>query len=206
VNGPSSSDGTENPGSLDLGGNVGTTSDGANANLHHDPSGGGRLAYFVPFPYKPHYDLEVGASGQSGQWDDAGNYNWTAMSLDGSLHLGPNIEVKGQFIETQYGSNQGLIRQQGWYVQGGYKLTGLNLELPLINNVELVGRYDTLLNGANYDSNLGVTQFYNTRRTSVGFIYYFTSTFLLEGDYEFYESSDPGQFSNQLITQLSLGF
>jgi hypothetical protein len=40
----------------------------------------------------------------------------------------------------------------------------------------------------------------------VGFIYYFTSALLFEGDYEFYESNDPGQFSNQLILQLSLGF
>ena len=41
----------------------------------------------------------------------------------------------------------GLIRQQGWCVQAGYKLAGLNLELPVINNVELVGRYDSLHDG-----------------------------------------------------------
>jgi hypothetical protein len=29
-------------------------------------------------------------------------------------------------------------------VQAGYKLAGLNLELPVINNLELVGRYDSL--------------------------------------------------------------
>jgi len=202
VNGPSSSDGTQNPGALDLGGNVGTTSSGQNANLHTDPSGGGRLGIFLPIPYKPHYDFELGVSGQSGQWDTPGDYLWTAGVLDAALHLGPNIEVKGEFVETQYGSDQGLTRQQGWYVQTGYKLAGLNLEVPFINNTELVGRYDTVLNA--YDQ--GSSTFYNSRRTSVGFIYYFTSALLFEGDYEFYESNDPGQFSNQLILQLSLGF
>jgi hypothetical protein len=203
VNGPGSADGTGTAGALDLGGNVGTTSSGVNANLHTDPSGGGRVGLFVPFPYKPHYDVEVGVSGQSGQWDNAGNYLWTAGVLDAALHLGPNFETKGEFIETQYGSSDmGLVRQQGWYVQSGYKLAGLNLEIPFVNNLEIVGRYDTLLNA--YDSGSG--SFYNTRRTSVGYIYYFTSTLLFEGDYEFYESNDPGQFSNQLMFQLSLGF
>ena len=151
VNGPSSSDGVGTAGALDLGGNVGTTSSGANANLHTDPSGGGRVGLFMPFPYKPHYDVEVGVSGQSGQWDNAGNYLWTAGVLDAALHLGPNFEAKGEFIETQYGSSDmGLIRQQGWYVQAGYKLAGLNTEIPFVNNVEIVGRYDTLLNA--YDS------------------------------------------------------
>ncbi len=203
VNGPSSSDGFGTAGALDLDGNVGTTSGGADANLHSNPSGGGRVGFFVPFPYKPHYDVEVGISGQSGQWDDAGNYLWTGGVLDAALHLGPNFEAKGEFIETQYGSSDmGLVRQQGWFVQAGYKLAGLNTEIPFVNNVEIVGRYDTLLNA--YDS--GNNTFYNTRRTSVGGIYYFTSTLLFEGDYEFYESNDPGQFSNQLILQLSLGF
>ena len=37
----------------------------------------------------------------------------------------------------------GSIRQQGWFAQAGYKLAGLNLEIPAINNVELVGRFDS---------------------------------------------------------------
>ena len=43
VNGPSSADGTGSAGALDLGGNVGLRSDNAVANLHGDPSAGGRL-------------------------------------------------------------------------------------------------------------------------------------------------------------------
>ena len=75
VNGPSSADGTGNAGALDLGGNVGLGSDGATvANLHGDPVGGARVGVFLPF--KPHYDLELGVSVQSGEWDNAGTHLW----------------------------------------------------------------------------------------------------------------------------------
>ncbi|HZV34460.1 MAG TPA: hypothetical protein VFB72_07760, partial [Verrucomicrobiae bacterium] len=70
VNGPSSADGTANASALDLGGNVGLKSDNTVANLHGSPSGGGRVGFF--FPYKPHYDGEIGVSGQFGEWDNLG--------------------------------------------------------------------------------------------------------------------------------------
>jgi hypothetical protein len=194
VNGPSSADGTANAGTLDLGGNVGTKSDGVNANLHNNPSGGGRLALFVPF--KPHYDFELGLSGQSGEWDDAGKYIWSAGVVDASVHLGPNFQINGEYIQTGYGSaDQGFVHQNGGFVQSGYKLAGLNQEFPIINNLELVGRFDYLNDG------LGTV----TRRYTVGYIYYFTNTLLFEGDYEFLKSNDPSQ-TDQLILQLSLGF
>ncbi len=200
VNGPSSSD--INPdlgsaGNLDLTGNVGP------ANLHSDPSGGARLGWFLPFPYKPHYDVELGISGQSGEWDDAGTHLWSAGVLDAALHLGPNFEAKGEYILTRYGSdNLGLVDQQGGYVQASYKLAGLNLELPLINNTELVGSYDYVHKGYDSSNNL----FYTDHRWSMGFIYYITNTLLFETDYEFWNSTDPAQADNQLIVQLSLGF
>ncbi len=195
VNGPSSSDGTGAPDQLDLGGNTGLRSDNTVANLHGHPSGGARLGVFLPLPYKPHYDLELGISGQSGEWDDAGNHLWSAGVLDASLHLGPSFEAKGEYILTRYGSDAGLISQTGYYVQASYKLAGLNLELPLINNTELVGRYDYERDG------LGTT----TRRYTAGLVYYITNTLLFEGDYEFLNSNDPSQ-ANQLLLQLSLGF
>jgi hypothetical protein len=195
VNGPSSADGTGNAGALDLGGNVGLRSDGATANLHDSPAGGARVGLFLPF--KPHYDLELGISGQSGEWDNQGKHLWTGGVLDGALHLGPNFEAKGEYILTQYGSDDlGLIRQQGWFLQAGYKMAGLNLELPGINNLEMVGRYDSVHDGMGTD----------TERWSAGYIYYLTSTLLFEGDYEFLHSTDTTQPSNQLIFQLSLGF
>jgi hypothetical protein len=194
VNGPGSSDGMANAGSLDLGGNVGVRSDGVTANLHGSPSGGARVGFFVPF--SPHNDLEVGLSGMSGEWDDAGTHIWSAGVLDAALHLGPNFEAKGEYIISRFGSDDlGQVRQQGWYTQVGYKLAGLNLELPGINNTELVGRYDFYYDG------MGT----RTSRTTAGIVYYLTNTLLLEGDYEFYHSTDPTQ-ANQLLLQLSLGF
>jgi len=201
VNGPGSADGTGNAEALDLGGNVGVRSDGVTANLHGHPSGGARLGVFVPF--KPHYDLELGISGQSGEWDDAGNHLYTAGVFDAALHLGPSFEAKGEYILTRYGSDDlGPRTQQGWWVQAGYKLAGLNLELPVINNLEIVGRYDSLQD--TYDQANNAFDF-NTKRYTVGYIYYFTNTLLFEGDYEFIHSNDPSQ-ADQLILQLSLGF
>jgi hypothetical protein len=195
VNGPGSADGTGNASALDLGGNVGIRSDGVGANLHGNPSGGGRLAVFVPF--KPRFDAELGVSGQVGQWDDAGRHLWAAEVLDATVHLGPNFEARGQYQLSQFGSDDmGVIRQRGWFVQGGYKLAGLNTELPFVNNNELVARYDSFNDG------MGT----NTRRYTIGDIYYFTTTLQFQTDYEFIDSSDPTQPSGQLMFQLSYGF
>ena len=111
ANGPSSIDGTghatttDSNGNkipnLDLGGNVGIQNNGSQQNLHANPSGGGRIGLF--HPWKPHYDLELGLSGQTGEWDDAGNHLWSAAVLDASLHLGPNVEIKGEYVNTWYG-------------------------------------------------------------------------------------------------------
>jgi hypothetical protein len=81
VNGPSSSSITNgaSAGDLDLGGNVGDT-----PNWHANPSAGGRIAYF--YPWKVHYDFELGISGQSGQWSDTGNHLWSAFVVDAALH------------------------------------------------------------------------------------------------------------------------
>ena len=194
VNGPGSADGTADAGALDLGGNVGIRSDGAMANLHGNPSGGARLGLFLPF--KPHYDLELGISGQSGEWDNAGIHLWTEGVFDAALHLGASFEAKGEYILTRYGSdNLGVIRQEGWFAQAGYRLAGLDLELPFINNLELMGRFDSLHDG------LGTS----TQRYTVGGVYYITNTLLFEGDYEFLHSNDPSQ-ANQFILQLSYGF
>jgi hypothetical protein len=196
VNGPSSTDGTGSAGALDLGGNVGLRNDNRIANLHGNPSGGARVAFFVPF--KPHYDLEIGLSGQSGEWDDAGHHLWTAAVLDASLHLGSYFETKGEFINSWYGSDDaGNVHPEGWWIQAGYKLAGLNLSLPIINNVELMARYDSLRDG------LGT----HKRRESIGSIYYFSNTLLLECDYEFFHgNSDDPNDQDRFLLQLSYGF
>jgi hypothetical protein len=194
VNGASSADGTGNASALDLGGNVGLRSDNVVANLHSNPSGGARVGYFVPF--KPHYDVEVGLSGQSGEWDDSGHHLWSALVLDASLHIGANFGLKGEYIRTRYGSDDvGTVHPHGWWVQPSYKLAGLNLNWPIINNLELVNRYDRINDG------LGT----HSERYTLGYIYYLSNTLLFEGDYEFVHSTDP-TLKNQLLFQLSYGF
>ena len=145
-------------------------------------------------------DLEVGISAQTGEWDNTGNYNWSAGVFDAALHLGTNFELKGEYIKTWYGTdNMGEIRQDGWWVQGAYKLAGLPFDLPIIRNTELVARYDSLNDG------FGTT----TQRETAGFIYYFTNTLLLEGDYEWMNTNNLNPNQNptgNMIVQLSLGF
>ena len=196
ANGPSSSDGFAGAASLDLGGNVGILNNGNTGNLHSAPSGGGRLGWFIPWG-GAHKDLEIGVSGQTGVWDDAGNHYWSAGVLDASLHIGPSFELKGEFINSWYGtSDVGTVHPWAVWAQAGYKLAGLNLDMPIINDIELVGRFDKENNG------LGTS----TRRYTLGYVYYITNTLLFEGDYEWLHSNDPAVPANQLILQLSYGF
>ncbi len=191
VNGPSSVDGTANAGSLDLGGNVGDS-----PNLNGNPSGGGRIGWF--YPWKAHYDVELGLSGQSGTW--AGNALWSAFVVDAAVHISPYIEVKGEYIKTwEQTDNAGTIQPGGWWVQAGYKLAGLNLDAPVVNDLELVERYDSA------NDAMGST----TDRFTTGFVYYLTNTLLLEGDYEWFKNrglNANGLPSSQFVIQLSYGF
>jgi hypothetical protein len=196
ANGPSSNDGSANHDQLDLGGNVGIRGDGSLGNLHGSPSAGGRIGWFKA--WKPHYDLELGLSGQSGTWDDADQHAWSAAVVDGALHFGSNVEIKGEYIHTWLDTtDNGTIHPRGWWVQGAYKLAGLNLDVPLINNLELVGRYD-----AKRDSAQGI----DTDRYTIGYVYYFSNTLLFEGDYEFHHSNDADENHNLFVFQLSYGF
>jgi hypothetical protein len=196
ANGPSSSDGTANHDQLDLGGNVGIKGDGGFGNLHGSPSAGGRVGWFRP--WKAHYDFELGLSGQTGTWDDADQHRWSAGVIDGALHLGSNAEIKGEYIYTWLETaDAGTLHPRGWWVQGGYKLAGLSLNVPFVNNIELVGRYDT-----KHNSSTGI----NTDRYTIGYVYYFSNTLLFEGDYEFHHSNDPGENHNLYVFQVSYGF
>jgi hypothetical protein len=196
VNGPGSADGTGNASQLDLGGNVGFDSNGDSmGNLHGNPGGGGRIGLF--FPWKAHYDLELGLSGMASQWDTSGSLLWSAAVADAALHVSPYFEVKGEFIYSwQQTSDFGTVTPWGWWIQAGYKLAGLNLELPIINNLELVGRYDTTHDG------FGT----KVERWTVGYVYYFSNTLLFQGDYEFLRSNDPTQAHNRLVFQVAYGF
>lgn len=195
VNGPSSMDGTGNHDQLDLGGNIGVLNNGNNGNLHGSPSGGGRLGWF--FPLKPHYDLELGLSGMAGTWDDNDKRLWSAGVLDAALHIGPYFEAKGEYIRSWVNTDDiGTMRPRGWWLQTSYKLAGLNLDFPMVNNLELLGRYDTINDGVSL----------KTDRYTLGYVYYLSNTLWFEGDYEFVESNDPGSDHNRFVFQVSYGF
>jgi hypothetical protein len=91
----------------------------------------------------------------------------------------------------------GTLHPNGGWVQAGYKLAGLNLDLPVVNDLELVGRFDAVSNG------MGT----KTDRVTAGFVYYLTNTLLFEGDYEWLHSRGPDALpSNGFVVQLSYGF
>jgi hypothetical protein len=166
-------------------------------NMHADPSGGGRLGWF--HNWKAHTDLELGISGQTGQWDNEGNHLWSAVVFDAALHISPYFEAKGEYANTWQGTDDlGDIHAHGWWVQASYKLAGLNFDFPLVNDLELISRFDSLNDG------LGTT----TDRVTAGFVYYFSNTLLLETDYEFVRSGGPAgkAVTPGLIAQLSYGF
>jgi hypothetical protein len=195
-NGVSSVDGSGNADQLDLGGNVGLTSDGRTANLHGGLGEGGRVAVF--WPWKPLYDVEVGLSGMSSSWDNAGKRRYSAGVVDLALHLGPAVEIKGEYMNTWVETDDmGTITPNGWWIQAGYKLSGLKLSVPYLSKLELVGRYDTVRDG------LGT----RTNRGTVGGVYYVTNTLWLEGDYEFTSNHGPNPApADSLLFQISYGF
>ncbi len=193
VNGPSSTN-DAHAGRLDLNGNVGDT-----PNWHANPSGGGRIGWF--YPWALHYDLELGISGQTGEWSDyAGSYAWSAAVLDAAVHLSPYFEVKGEYVNTwQQIDDAGTLHPSGVWVQAAYKLAGLEKDLPVINNLELVGRYD------NENDNQGS----KVDRYTAGYVYYLSNTLLFEGDYEWFlvHGQNPnGNAPGSFVLQLSMGF
>ena len=195
ANGPGSVDGSGNHDQLDLNGNVGIKSNGTFGNLHGSPGGGGRVGWFLP--WKPHYDLELGLSGQTGDWDNAGKRSWSAAVVDAAVHVSPCFEIKGEYIHSWVETDDlGTIQPGGWWFQTAYKLAGLSQELPFLRKLELLGRYDRTKDGVST----------RTERFTLGYVYYFSNTLLFEGDYEFLRSTDPDQRHNELFFQLSYGF
>jgi len=200
VNGPSSIDTTSNSSQLDLFGNTGNTSAGVRANLHEHPAVGGRIGWF--YPWKPNYDVELGISGEFGPWDNAETSLYYAAVVDAAVHVSPFVEVKGEFMNTWVQtSDMGTIQPRGWWIQGGYKFAGLNLEVPFVSNIELMARYDTVKDGLLQGMGTG------TDRITAGFVYYITNTLWFEGDYEWLHSYGPNALPSQAyILQMSYGF
>jgi hypothetical protein len=141
------------------------------------PNGGGRLALF--YPWEAHDDIEVGVSGQTGPYSADGKQLFSVFAVDAALHLSPNFEARGEFIQT-WQENTGLSTtdREGWWVQAAYKLAGLNLEWPMINNVEAVFRVgeEHQQGGHVYEYDLGLN-------------YHITNTLIVKGAYSFFQSN-----------------
>ena len=158
----------------------------------------------------PQHDIEVGVSGMSSQWDDSGRRHYTAGVIDAAIHLGPSVEIKGEYIASRIATtDQGLLTPSGWWVQAGYKLSGLGADISYLDKIELVGRYDTIDDGL--QNGLGTI----TSRATVGAVYHITNTLWFEGAYEF--STNHGAVANapagvpimpssSFVFQLSYGF
>ena len=173
---------------------------GNRTNLNRTPSEGGRIGWFYPF--KPHYDVELGLSGQTGEWDSSGKL-WQAGVIDGALHLSPYFETKGEYIYTrEQTADLGTIAPQGWWLQSGFKMSFFNWDVPMIPNTELVFRYDT----ENYAIGNLTSTAKSSRTFEPGLVYYITNSLWLKGSYEKTFHSDGVPSDNEWILQLSYGF
>jgi len=109
---------------LDLDGNVGDT-----PNWHADPSAGGRIGWF--YPWKAHYDLELGVSGQSAlgttRANGCGRPPWPTPRYTSSTY----IEAKGEWIYTWVETDDnGTIAPRGWWAQVGLQIGRMQFGTP----------------------------------------------------------------------------
>lgn len=166
------------------------------SDLNHFPAGGGRVAFM--YPWSDQHDVEVGVSAETGKWDRDSELEWTAAVGDALLHLGPYFEARGEIIGTwQRTHDAGTIDDTGWWAQAAYKLAALDLEWPIINDLELVYRYSHIRSGSPAAS---------TGQSAIGFVYYITNTFQFKGDYEFINSDLPDEPDGIVNGQLAYGF
>jgi hypothetical protein len=109
----------------------------------HGKSFGARLRFY-PFPVDSSLGrLELGVSTYDGKWQDG--LWFTSWGVDTS-YLRGNLEVRGEYIEThrQLPEPQNADNRNGWYIQAGYQLTGLNIANvinPFVHRLEPVVRY-----------------------------------------------------------------
>jgi hypothetical protein len=197
-NGPGS--GGDGPGHFDSGGVWQPTSAGFNggSSVSGKPNGGGRLGLF--YAWQPNHDVEFGVSGQTGR--GTANLMWSAFALDAAVHLTPYLECRGEFINTwEDSSDVGTLTRKGWWAQAAYKLAGLNLDWPLINNFETVFRY-----GGEQLPDGRINQY------DLGLIYHVSNTLLLKGAYSildgnaFHADSGDNRWPNMLTFQVAYGF
>ena len=102
---------------------------------------------FYPFPLESNLGrLELGASTYDGKWQNGLWFNSWGVDY---AYLNGNLQTRGEYIQTyrQMAANSSADNRQGWYVQVGYFLRGLQVpHLPFdledqIHKLEPLVRY-----------------------------------------------------------------
>ena len=87
----------------------------------------GARVRFYPFPLDAHLGrLELGASTYNGKWM---NGNWfNSWGVDFNYFNG-NLQMRGEWVEAYRQMQNGFSQdnRQGWYLQAGYFLNGINI-------------------------------------------------------------------------------
>ena len=150
---------------------------------------GGRIALaFLP-------QWEVGYSFYQGAYDDGGNLDFSASSIDFNW-IGTYANVRGEIINT---TTDGLhedgdiekFDRDGWYVQGTWQMR--QLDKDWLNPIELVVRRSK------------ITEFNGGERWTVGINYWLEPSAALKLAYE-ETKLDDGDTDNRLFVQIAFGF
>lgn len=164
------------------------------ADFNDRPSGGGRVAIF--FPWAAYHGIEVGVSGQKGTWSSDGDRQWSAAVADASVLLGEHAELRGEYMKTwQQTDTEGTLDKKGWWAQAAYKLAGLNLDLPIVNDLECVFRY----------SGLQLPEG-NANQYSPGLNYYINNTFIVKAAADIGQSDTESLDKTKFTFQVAYGF
>ena len=169
---------------------------------------GGRIG-FRPFPFDWEWGrLKIGASTYNGKWssDDGNSKRWlNAWGLDAVYQYEP-FSLRGEYLGFRRGmpSGERTDKRNGWYLQGGYKLSGA--PVGFIDRSEIVLRFSGVNSSRIPDFDTAEHPFVKRpRQFSVGWDYHLgpSSTWKIEFDRDFPRGDKAG---NQFLTQWVVRF
>jgi hypothetical protein len=200
----------------------------------HSPAFGARFRVY-PLPIDSELGrLELGASTYDGKWL---NDLWlTSWGVDFN-YFRDNLQTRGEWLQTyrQMPSGTGADNRQGWYVQAGYFLTGLQVPyLPasineVLSNLEPLVRYSGINQRATVQSEIATTPeigfsgspavyLPHAREVALGLDYWFAPSIVWQNEFDlelpraggFYSDTGlpVGATSNDraFLSQFSIGF
>jgi len=181
---------------------------GANLENNHTDNNGakawGARVGFRPFPFDWEVGrLKLGASTYNGIWRSKRWLN--AWGLDTSYQYEP-FELRGEYIgfHREMGSGEKTDNRNGWYLQGGYKLSGVPVRF--IDRSEVVVRFSGVNSPRIPDFDTAEHPFVKRpRQFSLGWDYHLnpSSMWKLEYDRDFPRGDKAG---HQFLTQWVVRF